>query len=148
MDDQSQRKSRVFRFSQSKQQQAPVRAGSKPSTGLGSGSDNNGVKNKDQTHSARLEHIDGGNVLIHLTGGGTIPNMFDLETNQQGNLALTVGPEDEAVLDQLSKDFITMVLERRTEYVKTSTISNSSLMDCVKSILSEKTPIAENTERL
>ncbi len=104
------------------------------------------VKQKDQTHSARIEHIDGGNVLIKLTQGGTIPNMFYLETNQQGNLVLTVaidGPEDEAGLDQLTKDFITMVLERRTEYVKTSTISDGTLSDGVKSILPEKTPNAE-----
>jgi len=103
------------------------------------------VKQKDQTQTARVEHMEGGNLLIKLTEGGTIPNFF-LEPNQQDKLVLSVcidGANDEAGLDRLSKELQTIVLLRRDEYAKKSTLTDDTLKQCVKPILNPTTPAAE-----
>jgi hypothetical protein len=105
----------------------------------------NSVQKKDKTRSARIEHIDGGNVVIKLCGSGTVPSLFGIDTNEQGNLVLTVTIEsltDEAGLDQLSVDLQTLALSRRDEYFEGSTMAGEFLKECIKPILNVRTPEA------
>jgi len=103
------------------------------------------VKQKDQTNAARMQHMDGGDVVVCLSGGGSIPPFF-LDTNREGNLVLSFCVEsksDEDGLDTLSKDLATLALSRRDEYFKKSVHSDDTLRACCKMVLPKKTEEAE-----
>jgi len=106
------------------------------------------LKTKDKTTSARIEHKNGGDVVIKLTGGGTLPPFF-CDVNRENKHVITVSidnDDDEKRLDGIVEELRTIAIERRASYFPKSKDQDDLLKRCVKRVLGKKSDKPEHAK--
>jgi hypothetical protein len=103
---------------------------------------------KEKSASARVESKTGGDVILVLKGGGTLP-FFVIDQNQQGdiNFSFSVDSiEEEQKLDAIVDELRTHVVKERATYYPKSEMPDEFLKYTVKRLLGKKSDKPEHAD--